>query len=124
VGYAAALALALLLVAAVMLGWQKVIDVELKGEVDKGLKDAVVGLKVLQVVVIAAAMGVVVWGVLTHQPISQLASSRWAFALFTLAAIIVALQVGICILANVQGLHAAVGRVRDDAGRITAAYAP
>jgi len=57
-----ALALALLLVAALALGQQqqKVIDVEkLKGEVDKGLKDAVVGLKVLQVVVIAAALGVV-----------------------------------------------------------------
>jgi len=91
-----ALALALLLVAAVALGQQqqKVIDVEkLRGEVDKGLKDAVVGLKVLQVVVIAAAMGVIAWGVLTHQPISQLASSRWVLALFVLAAIIVALQV-------------------------------
>ena len=93
----AALALALLLVAALALGQQqqqKVIDVEkLRGEVDKGLKDAVVGLKVLQVVVIAAAVGVIAWGVLTHQPISQLASSRWVLALFVLAAIIVALQV-------------------------------
>ena len=89
------MALALLLVAALALGQQqKVIDVDkLRGEVDKGLKDAVVGLKVLQVVVIAAAMGVIAWGVLTHQPISQLASSRWVLALFVLAAIIVALQV-------------------------------
>jgi len=67
-------ALALLLVAALALGQQqqKVVDVEkLRGEVDKGLKDAVVGLEVSQVVVVVA-MGVVAWGLLTHQPISQL----------------------------------------------------